>query len=316
LQQRENKMTVSDETKFLFDIEFGLGAWAWGDRVFWNYGQTHTDDDIKNAFESSLDAGISFLDTAEVYGQGRSETLIGELLKTTKKPTVIATKFMPFPWRLRKSSLIKALKHSLDRLGLQSVDLYQIHWPFPPFPIEHWVEALAEAKQQGLTRAVGVSNYNKNQMQRAYTVLAKYNIPLASNQVEYSLLDRRIETNGVLQRSNELGVRIISYSPLAKGLLTGKYSQEKPPPGVRGRQSAGKLKEIQPLLKLMTEMGQDLGGKTPSQIALNWLICKGTMPIPGAKNGLQAEMNAGATGWRLDEGQIKALDSASDKFTK
>jgi aryl-alcohol dehydrogenase-like predicted oxidoreductase len=309
-------MTVSDETKFLFDIELGLGAWAWGDRIFWNYGQTHTDEDIKNAFESSLDAGISFLDTAEVYGQGRSETLIGELLKTTKKPTVIATKFMPFPWRIRKSSLIKALKHSLSRLGLQSVDLYQIHWPFPPFPVEHWVEGLAEAKQQGMTRAVGVSNYNKNQMQRAYTVLAKYNIPLASNQVEYSLLDRRIETNGVLQRSNELGVRIISYSPLAKGLLTGKYSPEKPPPGVRGRQSAGKLKEIQPLLKLMTEMGQDLGGKTPSQIALNWLICKGTMPIPGAKNGLQAEMNAGATGWRMDEGQIKSLDSASDKFTE
>ena len=98
-------MTVSDDTKFLFDIEFGLGAWAWGDRIFWNYGQTHTDDDIKNAFESSLDAGISFLDTAEVYGQGRSETLIGELLKTTKKPTVVATKFMPFPWRIRKSSL-------------------------------------------------------------------------------------------------------------------------------------------------------------------------------------------------------------------
>ena len=308
-------MTVSDETKFLFDIEFGLGAWAWGDRVFWNYGQTHTDEDIKNAFESSLDAGISFLDTAEVYGQGRSETLIGELLKTTKKPTVIATKFMPFPWRVRKSSLIKALKHSLDRLGLPSVDLYQIHWPFPPFPVEHWVEALAEAKQQGLTRAVGVSNYNKNQMQRAYTVLAKYDIPLASNQVEYSLLDRRIEKNGVLQRSNELGVRIISYSPLAKGLLTGKYSSDNPPPGVRGRQYAGKLKEIQPLLKLMTEIGQDLGGKTPAQIALNWLICKGTMPIPGAKNGLQAEMNAGATGWRLDEDQIKSLDSASDKFT-
>ena len=309
-------MAIPEETKFLFEIEFGLGAWAWGDRIFWGYGKTHTDVDIKEAFDSTIDAGITFLDTAEVYGQGRSETLIGEFLKSTKKPVMVATKFMPFPWRMRKSSLVKALKHSLGRLGLSSVDLYQIHWPFPLFPVEHWVEALAEAKQKGLTRAVGVSNYNKNQMQRAYTVLAKYNIPLASNQVEYSLLDRRIEKNGVLQRANELGIRIISYSPLAKGILTGKYSSENPPPGVRGRQYSGILKGVQPLLKLMTEIGQDLGGKTSAQIALNWLICKGTLPIPGAKNARQAEMNAGSRGWRLTEDQVKSLDSASDKVNK
>ena len=251
-----------------------------------------------------------------MYGQGRSETLIGEFLKSTKKPVMVATKFMPFPWRVRKSSLVNALKHSLGRLGLSSLDLYQIHWPFPPFPVEHWVEALAEAKQNGLARAVGVSNYNKNQMQRAYTVLAKYNIPLASNQVEYSLLDRRIEKNGVLQRANELGIRIISYSPLAKGILTGKYSSENPPPGVRGRQYSGILREVQPLLRLMTEIGQDLGGKTYAQIALNWLICKGTLPIPGAKNAKQAEMNAGSLGWRLTDEQVKLLDVASDKLNK
>ncbi len=309
-------MAISEETKFLHEIEFGLGAWAWGDRVFWSYGKTHTDEDIKQAFDTSIEAGIIFLDTAEVYGQGRSESLIGEFLKTTKVPVMVATKFMPFPWRMRKSSLVNALKHSLDRLGLPLVDLYQIHWPFPPFPVEHWVEALAEAKQKGLTRTVGVSNYNKNQMQRAYTVLAKYDIPLASNQVEYSLLDRRIEKNGVLQRANELGIRIISYSPLAKGILTGKYSSENPPPGVRGRQYSSILREVQPLLKLMTEIGQDLGGKTQAQIALNWLMCKGTMPIPGAKNARQAEMNSGSLGWRLTEDQVKSLDAASEKFIK
>lgn len=306
-------MAISEELKFLFDIEIGLGAWAWGDRVFWSYGKTHTDEDIKQAFDTSLEAGINFLDTAEVYGQGRSETLIGGFLKTTKGPVMVATKFMPFPWRLRKSSLVNALKHSLNRLGLESVDLYQIHWPFPPLPVEHWVEALAEAKQKGLTRAVGVSNYSKNQMQRAYTFLAKYDIPLASNQVEYSLLDRKIEKNGVLQRANELGIRIIAYSPLAKGILTGKYSSENPPPGVRGRQYSTILKEVQPLLKLMTGIGQDLGGKTPAQIALNWLICKGTLPIPGAKNARQAELNAGSVGWRLTDEQVKLLDAASDR---
>jgi aryl-alcohol dehydrogenase-like predicted oxidoreductase len=308
--------SISEEIKFLFDIEIGLGVMAWGDRIVWNYGRTHTDDDIKNAFDVSLEAGINFLDTAEVYGQGRSETLIGQFLKTTEKRVIVATKFMPFPWRLRKSSLIKALKNSLDRLGLNKVDLYQIHWPFPPLPVEHWVEGLAQAQQLGLTRAVGVSNYNKNQMQRAYTVLSGYDISLASNQVEYSLLDRKIEKNGLLNRSYELGVRVIAYSPLAKGLLTGKYTPENPPPGVRGRQYASKLKEIQPLIKLMTEIGQDLGGKAPAQIALNWLICKGALPIPGAKNARQAEINSGASGWRLSEEQMKALDSASDKFTK
>ena len=306
-------MEIPEEIKFLFDIEMGLGAWAWGDRIVWSYGRSHTDEDISNAFDTSLDAGINFIDTAEAYGQGRSESLIGEFLKSANKPVLLATKFMPYPWRIPKSSLISALKHSLDRMGIPSVDLYQIHWPFPPFPVEYWVEALAEAKRLGLTKAVGVSNYSKNQMQRAYTVLAGYGIPLASNQVEYSLLDRRIEKNGILQRSNELGIRIISYSPLAKGLLTGKYTPENPPPGIRGRQYAGKLKEIQPLIKLMTEMGQDLGGKTPAQIAINWLICKGTLPIPGAKNARQAEMNARAAGWRLTDEQVDLLDGASDK---
>jgi aryl-alcohol dehydrogenase-like predicted oxidoreductase len=307
---------ISEEIKFLFDIEIGLGAWAWGDRIVWGYGRTHTDEDIKNAFDASLDAGVNFLDSAEVYGQGRSETLIGQLMKTTDKRVFVATKFMPFPWRLRKSSLIKTLKLSLNRLGLDKVDLYQIHFPLPPFSVEHWVEGLADAYQLGLTRAVGVSNFNKNQMQRAYTVLSKYNIPLASNQVEYSLLDRKIEKDGLLNRSRELGVRVIAYSPLAKGLLTGKYTPENPPPGVRGRQYAGKLNEILPLIKLMTEIGQDLGGKTTAQIALNWTICKGTLPIPGAKNAKQAEINAGASGWRLSEEQVKALDTASEKFTK
>jgi aryl-alcohol dehydrogenase-like predicted oxidoreductase len=308
--------TIPDKTKFLFETEIGLGAWAWGDRIVWNYGRTHTDEDIKNAFDTSLDAGICFLDTAEIYGQGRSETLIGQLIKSANKKVVIATKFMPFPWRMFKSSLTKALKNSLHRLGVDSVELYQIHMPLPPFPVEHWVESLAEAHRLGLTRTVGVSNYDKNQMQRAYTVLSNYGIPLASNQVEYSLLDRRIEKNGLLSRCEELGVRVISYSPLAKGMLTGKYTPENPPPGVRGRQYNNILTGIQPLLKLMTEIGQDLGGKTCAQIAINWLICKKTLPIPGAKNAFQAEMNAGAVGWRLSEDQVKALDAASDGFTQ
>jgi aryl-alcohol dehydrogenase-like predicted oxidoreductase len=183
-------------------------------------------------------------------------------------------------------------------------------------PVEFWVEELAKAVKSGKTRTAGVSNYSKIQMQRAYTVLSKYNVPLASNQVEYHLLNRTIEKNGLLDRCKELGVRLIAWSPLAKGLLTGKYTLESPPPGLRSHQPAGRMKALPTLLALMTEIGQGHAGKNPGQVALNWLICKGALPIPGAKNAKQAEQNAGAIGWRLAPEEVKALDDASDKYTK
>lgn len=306
----------ANETLFLHNAEMGLGAWAWGDRIFWNYGRGYTDDDIAAAFQTSLAGGVNLVDTAEIYGSGRSETLLGQFLKTTNQPVLVATKFMPFPWRMGKHTFQNALQRSLERLGVSKVDLYQIHWPSPPFRVETWAEALAEAVKAGWTRAVGVSNYDKNQMQRTYTVLLKYDIPLASNQVEYHLLNRKVEKNGLLDRCQEMGVRLIAYSPLAKGLLTGKYTPETPPPGPRGRTSGGTLKEIRPLIALMTEIGAGHGEKTPGQVALNWVICKGGLPIPGAKTAHQAGQNVGALGWRLTGDEIKALDDASDKFTK
>jgi aryl-alcohol dehydrogenase-like predicted oxidoreductase len=153
-------------------------------------------------------------------------------------------------------------------------------------------------------------------MQRAYTILSKYNLPLASNQVEYHLLNRTVEKNGLLDRCIELGVRLIAYSPLAKGLLTGKYSLESPPPGMRARQPMGRMKALPGLIAVMTEIGKGHDGKIPSQVALNWLICKGALPIPGAKNAKQAEQNTGAKSWRLTAEEVKALDDASDKFTR
>jgi aryl-alcohol dehydrogenase-like predicted oxidoreductase len=303
---------IPDSIKFLHDAEIGLGAWAWGDRIVWNYGKGYSDADIEEGFRVSIENGVTLVDTAEVYGNGRSERLLGQFLKNTQLPVIVATKFFPMPWRWTKNSVVSALKASLERLELERVDLYQIHWPSPLIPIETYAEGLAEIHKQGLVRAVGVSNYNKNQMQRAITVLAKYDIPLASNQVEYHLLNRSIEKNGLLARCQELGIRLIAYSPLAMGLLTGKYSPENPPPGVRGGRYGKKLSQMQPLLKLMTAIGQDIGGKTPAQIAINWLICKGALPIPGAKNTSQAQINAGASGWRLNESQVAALDEASD----
>jgi aryl-alcohol dehydrogenase-like predicted oxidoreductase len=305
---------TTKETDFLFNSEMGLGAWSWGDRLFWNYGHGYTDADIEAAFQTSLDAGVSLVDTAEVYGQGKSERLLGGFLKSTQTKVFVATKFFPYPWRLSRRAVARALHRSLERLGLDKVDLYQIHQPFPPVAVETWAEGLAEVVKAGLTRSVGVSNYNKNQMQRVYTVLAKYEIPLASNQVEYHLLDRSIEKDGLLDRCKELGVRLIAYSPLAMGMLTGKYNPENPPPGLRGRRYGSLVKEIQPLIALMKEIGKEHGEKNPGQVALNWTICKGTLPIPGAKTATQAAQNAAALGWRLTSEQVKALDDASDKI--
>ncbi len=308
--------SIPESVEFLHKIEIGLGTWAWGDRLVWGYGSGYSEDDLEAGFQVSVENGVMMVDTAEVYGNGRSERLLGQFLKKTEKPVMVATKFFPMPWRIRRASVTRALRHSLERLGLKQVALYQLHWPSPIIPLEQHVEGLVSVHRLGLARAVGVSNYNKNQMQRAITTLARHDIPLASNQVEYHLLNRSVEKNGLLARCQELGVRLIAYSPLAMGLLTGKYSSKNPPPGIRGGRYGTVLKEIQPLIHLMTEIGQDYGGKSPAQIAINWVICKGALPIPGAKNVHQAELNAGAAGWRLTPEQVKALDEASDKFTK
>ena len=304
-----------EETRFLDNVEMGLGAWSWGDRIYWHYGHGYTDDDIAGAFRTSLAAGVNLVDTAEVYGSGRSEHLLGQFIKNTSQSVIVATKFFPIPYRFTKNSVVHALRGSLERLGLEHVDLYQLHWPSPVVPIETYVEGLAMVVQAGLARNVGVSNYNIDQMERASKCLAKHAIPLASNQVEYNLLDRMVERNGLLDRCKEMGVRLIAYSPLAMGMLTGKYTPENPPAGPRGRKYAAILKGLSPLIALMTEIGKGHGEKTPAQVALNWVICKGGLPIPGAKTAAQAQQNVGAIGWRLTPEEMQALDAASDKIT-
>lgn len=306
----------SSETRFLHAIEMGLGAWQWGDRVVWQYGHGYGDAEVRQAFLTSLNEGIRFVDTAEIYGNGRSERLLGQFLKETEQPVLIATKFLPFPWRFGKGALLRALKGSLARIGVESVDLYQIHGPTPLMSIDTMMAGLAECVKSGLTRTVGVSNFSQTQMLAAYSALARHNIPLASNQVHYSLLNRTVEKDGTLARCKELGIRMISYSPIEKGLLSGKYSPNALPPGSRGKTYAGMLPKIGPLLKRMTEIGQDRGGKSNAQVALNWVICKGALPIPGAKHALQAQENAGGLGWRLNDEEIARLDEISDAIMK
>lgn len=304
---------VSSETRFLHAIEMGLGAWQWGDRLVWQFGQGYSDKDVQEAFNLSIADGIRFIDTAESYGNGLSERLLGKFIRETDQPVLIATKYFPFPWRFGRSAMLRALKNSLERLGVDSVDLYQIHWPTPLMSVDRMMEGMAECVKSGLTRTVGISNFNQTQMLTAYSSLARQNIPLASNQVHYSLLNRKAEKNGLLARCRELGVRLIAYSPLEKGLLTGKYNADNRPPGTRARVYANILPKIDSLIKLMTAIGQDHGGKSNAQVALNWLICKGALPIPGAKNVRQAQENAGALGWKLTDEEVAMLDETSDK---
>jgi aryl-alcohol dehydrogenase-like predicted oxidoreductase len=180
----------------------GLGIWQWGDTMMWGYGKGYGEADLKPVFESTLAAGINFIDTAETYGRGRSERLLGQFMRETpaaRDQLVLATKFAPLPWRLSPGRLLHALRESLNRLGLSQVDLYQIHFPYSPVAVEMWMEALADAVEAGLTRAVGVSNFSPSQTVRAYAALARRGVPLASNQVEYNLLNRKPETSGLIK---------------------------------------------------------------------------------------------------------------------
>lgn len=290
----------------------GIGTWAWGDKLFWSYGKDYGANEVEAAFTATLEAGINWFDTAEVYGLGESENLLGRFMRQSHQEVAIATKYMPLPWRFSAQSVADALKASLDRLQVDHVALYQIHSPFAfLMSQEALMNSLADEVQQGRIGAVGVSNYSADQMQEAHKYLAARGVPLAVNQMQYSLLARQIETNGVWDRAQQLGVTILAYSPLAQGLVTGKYTPENyvEPEGARrfdGRFSKEGLRKIAPLLDLLKELGRKYD-RTPAQVALNWLICRGAVPIPGAKNAQQVRENAGALGWSLSELEVNQL---------
>ena len=289
----------------------GFGTWAWGDSLFWGYGKDYGELELRLAFQAAVNRGITFFDTAEVYGLGKSEELLGKFIKETRATTQMATKYMPLPWRFRKEDVADAVTASLKRLKMPSIDLYQVHFPAPSFLSQSGLmDALADEVEQGRIKSVGVSNYNAQQLREAHQLLARRGVPLAVNQMRYSLITREIETNGVLAAARELNVTILAYSPLAQGLLTGKYTASNPPTGARSMdkrfQSAGLMK-LQPVFNKLNELG-DKYSKTPAQVALNWLICQpGVIPIPGIKTAAQVDQNAGALGWELTVDEISEL---------
>jgi len=295
-----------------------LGTWAWGDKLFWNYGSDYSFEQLREAFLTAIEVGLNFFDTAEVYGLGLSEEFLGQFRQQIAAPVQIATKYGPLPWRFSAQSVADALTASLKRLQVQRVELYQVHWPFNFFMSqETLMNALADEVQRGRIAAVGVSNYSAEQMQEAHQLLAVRGVPLAVNQVRYSLLTRQIETNGILNMARQLSVTILAYSPLAQGLLTGKYTggvNPKKPTGARqfdSRFSANGLKKITPVTSLLQQLAEKYQ-RTPAQVALNWLIAQGNViPIAGVKTAEQVRQNASALGWTLDAAEFAQLEQAS-----
>jgi len=302
----------------------GVGAMTWGDAkglarlhpAKTAYGGAEGFEEENRALDVSIAAGANLFDTAAFYSGGASERRVGELVQG--KEALIASKF-PGGFSFKAEDLPRELEASLQRLQRDSIDLYQHHFPNPRVSIPKLMELLADAVEAGKVKAVGVSNYSADQMREAHAALAKRGIPLASNQVEYSLLHRQSETNGVLDACRELGITLIAYSPLAGGALTGKYSATQKAGGLRRflpNFSRRAMEAVQPVVKLLREIGERYS-KTPSQVAIRWLIENPiVLPIPGAKNSKQATENAGALSFSLTPEEVEALSQATMAWRK
>ena len=268
----------------------GVGTNRWSQGV--------NDGAVRETWQALLDSGVNFLDTAEVYGFGKSERLIGDVLKGDPRPAIIASKFAPFIARTSPKQLLAALDASLARLGRESLDLYYVHFPFPFTPLESFAEGLIEAVKSGKAKAVGVSNFGAEAMRRMVDLLGRAGVPLAANEVHYSLVNRKPETNGVLDACRELEVALVAYFPLASGRLTGA-----------GGGSDAKLGELQ---RVLAEVGQAHQGSA-GQAALNWLLARDphVIPIPGASKARHAADNIAALRWTLSADELAAIDKVS-----
>ncbi len=276
----------------------------------------------KNAIiQAALDGGINWFDTAELYGSGVSERSLAAGLKAANKhpgDVVVATKWWPV---LRTAGNIS---HSIaDRLRFLDgfpIDLYYVHQPYSFSSPESEMNAMADLVEAGKIRSVGVSNFGPARLRRAHAALQKRGLPLATNQVRYSLLDRKIEVNGTLETARELGVTITAYTPLAKGLLTGKFHKN---PALLKNKSfywrgpiQRQLEASRPLVAALEEIALKYQA-TAAQVALNWLIWFNgelVVTIPGATKTQQAAENAGAMRFRLSDAELAQLDDLSRSF--
>lgn len=268
----------------------GVGTNRWRQGV--------NDGAVLETYESLSEGGTPFVDTAEVYAFGKSERLIGDVLRKNPGPAVVASKFAPFIARTSPRQMHAALDATLGRLGRDALDLYYVHFPFPFTDLDQFAEGLVQAVKRGKTRHVGVSNFNAEQMRRIAERLARDNIPLAANEVHYSLLHRNPERNGVLDACRELDVALVAYFPLASGRLAAAPD--------------GKDPKLGALQKTLAEIGQ-AHQASASQAALAWLLARDphVIPIPGASKAAHAKENLAALSWTLTDDEFAAIDKAS-----
>lgn len=271
--------------------------------------------------KAALDGGINWFDTAEIYGKGSSERSLANALKAAGKAdtdVVIATKW--FPLFRTAGNIGKTIDIRLKCLDGYNIDLYQVHFPYSFSSVREIMNKMAELVEKGKIRAIGVSNYSAKKMRHAHDFLAERGIPLASNQVHYSILNRKIERNGILDTAKKLGITIIAYSPLESGLLSGKFHDDsvafKNMPFYRRVSLKSKLDKSHRLIDALRAIAI-AHGATPAQIALNWLINfhgEAVVAIPGASTIKQARENAQAMNFTLSPAELTQIDQLSRKF--
>ncbi len=300
----------------------GLGCWKFsrGQGMVGKYWPTLTSDVVTEIVRLSIEGGINWFDTAEIYGKGASEEALSAALAALRVEAgsvVIADKWWP---ALRTAgSIAKTFPERQKRMGGYPVDLHQIHQPFSLSSVTRQAREMATLVQKGLIQAAGVSNFSAKAMRTAHTVMASMDIPLASNQVRYSLLDREIERNGILETAQELGITIIAYSPLAQGVLTGKYHGEQ---DIRKTSGPRKwMKRFKPVglaaSRALVETLRDVGsahGASAAQVALAWTVQRHgetVVAIPGASSVSQAQSNADALKLQLSADELDRIDQAS-----
>ena len=308
------------------DIEvspIGLGTWQFskGKGMVGSFWRSLDAQTTKAVVKAAMDGGIDWFDTAEIYGNGASERSLAEALSAlgvAPGAVRIATKWWPL---MRTAASIPAtIAERRACLAPYPIDLYQIHQPYGLSSKDRQVSAMGELVEAGQVRAMGVSNFSAAQMEAAHALLAKRGLRLVSNQVRISLLDRSVERNGVLEAARRLGVTLIAYSPLAQGLLTGRYHDD--PSAIakatRARRLMGSLRpsylaRTSPLIDELKRVAA-AHGATLSQVALSWLITRWgdtVVAIPGASRPSQAAEAAGALGLSLGAQEIQSLDEIS-----
>ena len=304
----------------------GLGCWQFsgGKGFIGGWWQEVPQAMVDQIVAASLTAGVNWFDTAELYGGGRSESALAKALTAAGKKNgdvLVASKWWPL-WRTAGSikATITERQACLSPFG---IDLYQIHQPWAFSSIAAQMNAMADLADAGQIQMVGVSNFSSAQMREAHAALAARGISLVSNQVHYSLLRRRIENNGVLATAKELGITIIAYSPLAQGLLTGKFHRNptliRSRPGPRKWIPEFRQRGLERSRMLVTALEQiaEAHQATPAQVALNWLVNfhgETVVAIPGATSVIQADENAGTLRIQLSMAELKQLDELSRMF--